>query len=224
MSYTVELKKIEPVTHDTNHLVFKRPEGFTFEPGQATDFSLDKDGWRDKKRPFTFVNLPESDTLEFVIKAYPDHDGVTEQIAQMKPGDHAIIEDPWGAIEDEGPGTFIAGGAGITPFIAILRERLEKKGTLAGCKLIFSNETEKDIILRREFETMPGLECVFTVTDQDTADIETHRIDRAFLTQHIDPNFGHFYVCGPENMVDDITEQLKSLGVSEDRIVIEDLD
>ena len=29
--------------------------------------------------------------------------------------DHVLIGDPWGAIEYRGPGTFFAGGAGITP-------------------------------------------------------------------------------------------------------------
>ncbi|MAP95724.1 MAG: flavodoxin reductase [Ponticaulis sp.] len=224
MPYTLTLKDIEPVTHDTNHLTFEKPEGFAFEPGQATDFALDKYGWRDEKRPFTFTSLPDADTLEFVIKSYPEHDGVTEQIAKMKPGDHAIIDDPWGAIEDEGKGTFIAGGAGITPFIAILRKRLKEKGSLEGCKLIFSNSTEKDIILREEFEAMPGLKTVFTVTDQDEAGVLTQKIDKSFLAEHIGPLDGHFYVCGPEPMIDDIVADLKSLGVAEDQIVIEDFD
>lgn len=224
MSYTLELKDIKPVTHDTNHLIFKRPEGFTFEPGQATDFALDRMGWRDEKRPFTFTSLPHQDTLEFVIKSYPEHDGVTEQIAKMKPGDQAIIDDPWGAIEDEGTGTFIAGGAGITPFIAILRERLKQNGSLDGCKLIFSNSTEKDIILREEFENMPGLKTIFTVTDQDDAGVFTKKIDKEFLAEHIGQMDGHFYVCGPEPMIHDVVADLKSLGVSEDKIVIEDLD
>jgi predicted ferric reductase len=33
-----------------------------------------------------------------------------------------IIRDVWGAIEYKGEGVFIAGGAGVTPFIAILRQ------------------------------------------------------------------------------------------------------
>ncbi len=224
MTYTLTLQKIEPVTHDTNHLVFNRPKGFAFEPGQATDLALNKTGWTDEKRPFTFVNLPDSDTLEFVIKSYPDHDGVTEQIAQLEPGDEVLIEDPWGAINDEGKGTFIAGGAGITPFIAILRNRLEEKGTLEGCKLIFSNETEKDIILREEFEAMKGLETIFTVTDQSDADVKTQKIDRAFLAEHINPAEGVYYICGPEPMIDDVAGILSDLGVDDDRIVTEDLD
>lgn len=224
MSYTLTLKTIEPVTHDTNHLVFNRPEGYEFKPGQATDFALAKEGWQDEKRPFTFTGLPGSDTLEFVIKSYPEHDGVTEQIAKLQPGDQAVIDEPWGAINDEGKGTFIAGGAGVTPFIAILRKRLERDGTLEGCKLIFSNSTEKDIILRDEFEAMKGLETIFTVTDQDDASVETQKVDRDFLKEHINPEEGVFYICGPDQMVEDLSETLKDMGVDEDRIVTEDFE
>lgn len=221
MTYTLTLQKIEPVTHDTNHLTFNRPDGYRFRPGQATDLALAREGWLEEKRPFTFVNLPDTDTLEFIIKSYPDHDGVTEQIAKMEPGDTALIEDPWGAIQDQGKGTFIAGGAGVTPFIAILRDRLIREGTLEGCKLIFSNKTEKDIILRQYFNAMKGLETVFTVTGQDDASVHKGRIDKAFLKTNIDPSQGHYYVCGPDKMVEEITGTLKELGVTEDRIVTE---
>jgi len=224
MSHILTLQKIEPVTPDTHHLVFDRPRGFDFTPGQAVDLALDRDGWREAKRPFTFVNLPGEPALEFVIKSYPEHDGVTEQIGKMKPGDRVIVDQPWGAIRDEGPGYFIAGGAGVTPFIAVLRDRLKRNGTLQDCTLIFSNETERDIILRDTFEAMDGLTCIFTVTGQDIASVETRKIDRAFLSDHVDPRKGTFYVCGPEDMIEDVVGALSSLGVDDERIVTEDLD
>lgn len=226
MTHTLTLQKIEAVTPDTHHLWFDYPEGFRHTPGQAVDLALDRDGWRDEARPFTPVSLPGEDTLQFVIKSYPDHDGVTEQIGQMKPGDRVLIDDPWGAIHDEGPGYFIAGGAGVTPFIAVMRERLAKRGTLSDCTLIFSNETEKDIILREEFEKMSGLKTVFVVTDDKTPGpgVIAGTIDRDFLAEHINPKEGKAYICGPEPMIDDIRKALLDLGVGESRIVVEDLD
>lgn len=223
MTHELTLRRIEPVTPDVHRLVFDKPDGLEFEPGQAVDLALDKDGWRDEKRPFTFTSLPVHGELEFTIKSYPDHDGVTEQIGQMKPGDKVLIGDPWGAINDEGPGYFIAGGAGVTPFVAILRKRLRDTGTLKGCTLIFSNETEDDIILREEFEAMEGLRTLFTVTDDDTAAGVLHRqIDKDFLSRVIEPDTGHYYICGPDKMIEDVTASLKDLGVDADRIVVED--
>ncbi|MEO8414268.1 MAG: flavodoxin reductase, partial [Ginsengibacter sp.] len=76
----------------------------------------------EEKRPFTFTSLNENPYLEFTIKRYEDHHGITDKMHQLMPGDELIISDVWGAIEYKGPGYFIAGGAGITPFISILRQ------------------------------------------------------------------------------------------------------
>lgn len=215
------LKAKEPITHDTHHYVFERPEGMDFTPGQATELTLDKDGWRDEGRPFTFTSQPEDADLEFVIKSYPDHDGVTEQLPDLNPGDEVELADPFGAISDQGPGTFIAAGAGITPFISILRRRA-KDGKLDGSRLIYSNKTEKDIILRQEWEDMQGLSVVFTVTDQPDASVLTRRIDKDLLTEQISDLSQHFYLCGPPEFVDDVRSALKEMSVDEDKIITEE--
>lgn len=118
MSYKVQIKDIHQVTHDVKRFTVEKPEGFEFEPGQATELSINKESWRDEKRPFTFTSLNENPNLEFVIKIYPGHDGVTKQIGQLKEGDSFLIGDPWGTIQYKGQGVFLAGGAGVTPFIA----------------------------------------------------------------------------------------------------------
>ncbi|ETX28394.1 FAD-binding oxidoreductase [Roseivivax isoporae] len=224
MTHTLTLQSISPVTHDTNHLVFDRPEGFSFRPGQAVDLALDRDGWRDEKRPFTFTCLPEDGTLEFVIKSYPDHDGVTKRIAEMVPGDTVIVDDPWGAIQDKGPGWFIAGGAGVTPFISILKARLDETGTLGGSTLIFANKTEADIILRDTFEKMPGLTCDFIVTEEPQSPLSGPQPDEDYLRSRITPGKGKVYVCGPDEMLEDVEAALKAIGVPEDDIVMESFD
>lgn len=221
MSHKIEVLDIEEVTHDVRKLTVEKPEGFVFEPGQATDVAIDKADWRDEKRPFTFTSLNEWPTLEFTIKVYPDHDGVTEQIGQLKKGDSLIIDDPWGTIEYEGSGVFIAGGAGVTPFIAILRGLHEKK-QLAGNRLMFSNKTGTDIILRDEFEAMDGLDCLFTVTDQPDSELARGMIDKSFLKQHLDDFSQNFYVCGPPEMVEAISGHLKDLGADPDGITFEE--
>lgn len=224
MTYRITLQSIEPVTHNVNRLTFDRPEGYDFEPGQATEFALDREGWRDEARPFTFTSMPGEDRLEFVIKSYPDHDGVTEQIGQMQAGDTALIGDAWGAIEDKGDGVFIAGGAGVTPFIPILRRKLEEKGTLEGNTLVFSNQRERDIILREEWESMPGLRCHWTVTDEKGSPLARGMIDSEMLREFVDPKRDICYICGPKPMVRAMPDKLGKLGVPQERIVTEDLD
>ncbi|WP_099866130.1 flavodoxin reductase [Pararhizobium haloflavum] len=220
MPTTVSILETQDVTHNVKRLRVEKPDGFTFQPGQATEVSVDKDGWREEKRPFTFTALPDWDDLEFTIKIYPGHDGVTDQIGKLQAGDRLILDDAWGTITYKGPGVFIAGGAGVTPFIAILRD-LEKKGALDGHTLIFSNQRERDIILRSEFESMRGLACVFTTTKEDVEGLEHGKVDRAFLAKHVKDFDQRFYVCGPDAMVDDIKAQLEELGADADGLVFE---
>jgi ferredoxin-NADP reductase len=219
--HTITIRSIERLTHDVRRYQCDKPDGYSFEPGQATMLHLDRDGWRDEERPFTFTSLPQDDHLEFTIKSYPDHDGVTEQIGELAEGDSFVIGDAWGAITDNGPGTFIAGGAGVTPFIAILRKRLTE-GKLDGCHLVFSNKTEDDIIMRDDWENMDGRATTFIVTEQPDSPLSGERLDEAALRDLIDDTDQQFYVCGPDPMVDDINSALESIGVEADGIVLEE--
>ena|ERR1039457_579362 len=89
--HTVKIKSIDKITHDVLQIVTEKPQQYTFTPGQATEVSINKNGWKDKKRPFTFTCLPENDYLEFTIKTYPSHKGVTNQLLQLKKDDELFL-------------------------------------------------------------------------------------------------------------------------------------
>jgi propane monooxygenase reductase component len=211
MQISVEIADTVSVTHNVRHYRLQRPKGYSFSPGQATEVSIDRSGWQDKKRPFTFTSLPGAEQLEFTIKSYFDHTGVTNELWSLGAGDKLILRDVWGTIQYRGPGTFIAGGAGVTPFIAILRH-LNATGKIAGNRLIVSNQTEKDIILRDEFEAMEGLETIWTVTGDAKSKLLQERIDPDFLRRHVADFSGNFYLCGPDAMVADLRTMLEELG------------
>ena len=211
MPTRVQILKTEMVTHNVRHYRVEKPKKFHFGPGQATEVSIDKPDWADQKRPFTFTSLPDETTLEFTIKSYRDHPGVTNALWGCEAGDHLLLRDVWGTIQYKGPGIFIAGGAGVTPFIAILRS-LHAKGGLAGNRLIVSNQTEKDIILRAELEAMEGLETLWTVTNDPKSSLLQERIDTDFLRQHVGDFKQNFYLCGPDAMVADLRGALEELG------------
>lgn len=211
MQTSVSILDTIPVTHNVRHYRVERPRGYSFTPGQATEVSIDREGWQDKKRPFTFTSLPDAETLEFTIKSYFDHNGVTNELWSLGAGDRLILRDVWGTIQYRGPGTFIAGGAGVTPFIAILRH-LNATGKIAGNRLIVSNRTEKDIILRDEFEAMEGLDVLWTLTDDPKSSLLQERIDRGFLARHVEDLKQNFYLCGPDPMVKDLRDLLDEAG------------
>lgn len=224
MSYTVGIKSIEQITHDVKQFTYEKPGGYTFTPGQATEVSINKEGWKDEKRPFTFTSLNEDPNLQFTIKIYEDHDGVTNQIGKLKVGDEFIIDDPWGTIQYKGAGVFLAGGAGVTPFIAILRQ-LHKDDELEGNKLIFSNKTAKDVILRGEFERMLGDDFISVLAEEEGKGKDIFQggfIDKKFLEEQIDDFDQPFYVCGPPAFTDNMMKYLKELGADPDSLVFEE--
>ena len=138
--HIVSILSVEADTHDVKRFRVEKPSGYTFIPGQATEVSINKEGWQDKRNPFTFTSLNAEDSLEFTIKIYDAHQAVTHQLALLKPGDELILHDVWGAIQYKGEGTFIAGGAGVTPFIAIFRQ-LHADGKIGANRLICSNRS-----------------------------------------------------------------------------------
>ena len=220
MEEIVKILSIRNVTHDVRAYRIAKPDNYHFEPGQATDVSINTPKWKDEKRPFTFTALNEWPYLEFTIKSYKDHDGVTNALYQLQPEDELIIRDVWGAISYKGEGYFIAGGAGITPFIAILRQ-LHKEKKINGNHLFFSNKTSADIILKEELDEILGPNAHYIVTREDNPTYKKGPINKDFLVREITDFSKPFYICGPDKMVADINQSLTELGASPDTIIFE---
>lgn len=218
--HIVKILSAEMVTHDVKRFTVEKPAGYKFIPGQATDVCINQDHWRDEKRPFTFTALNDWDHLEFTIKGYYDHDGVTKKLHSLKRGDELIIHDVWGAIQYKGEGYFIAGGAGVTPFIAILRQLYQDK-KVGKNKLFFSNKTERDIILKDEFSKILGKNFINTLTQEKVKGYENGFIDESFLKDHVDDFSKNFYICGPDPMVQAMQKVLKSLGAKDSVVTVE---
>ncbi len=214
------IKKIEKVTHNVLRFTLNKSNEINFVPGQAAEIAVDKDGWRDEAHPFTFTSLPVEDYLEFTIKIYPDHKGVTNELSKLEAGDKIILKDVYGAIQFKGKGTFIAGGAGVTPFISILRN-LKQKGELPGNRLIFANSEERDIINQKEFESILGDDFLNILSREEVKPYSHGRIDAEYLRDNITSPDDYFYICGPEKMMDVVEDSLKKLGVKENQIIKE---
>jgi ferredoxin-NADP reductase len=218
--YFVKVISTEQVTHDVKRFRVEKPEGYSFTPGQATDISINTPDLRNKKRPFTYTGLNNDPSLEFIIKIYPSHKGVTNELGKLDPGNELIIRDPWGAISYKGKGVFIAGGAGITPFISIFRD-LQSKNEIDGNTLIFANKTKADIILENEFKKLAGLEFINILSDEQAEGYYHGMISEDFLKRNISDFSQKFYLCGPPPMMSAVKKQLANLGVGKNSIVLE---
>lgn len=221
MDHVVKIKSIEPATYDVLSIVTEKPEHYVFLPGQATEISINKDGWKDEKRPFTFTCLPKDDHLEFTIKTYPLNNGVTNELLKAKPNDELILGDVFGAIEYKGEGVFIAGGAGVTPFISIFRQ-LKATNNLGNNKLIFSNKTKRDIILQQEFKSLLGANFINILSQEKTDEYAYGHITEDFLKATMGSGHQKFYICGPPPMMDAVEKQLAALQVNKQSIIKEE--
>jgi ferredoxin-NADP reductase len=196
----VKIKSIKKVTHDVLRIVTEKPRQFQFTTGQATEISINKNGWKDKRNPFTFTSLPNNDYLEFTIKTYPSRKNVTNELLHLKEHDELILHQAFGAISYKGEGVFIAGGAGVTPFIAIFR-LLHSKNAIGNNKLIFANKTKADIINESEFTELLGKNFINILSEEKTDMYAFGQINTDFLKKHINLNVEHIYICGPPAMM-----------------------
>jgi ferredoxin-NADP reductase len=216
----VKIKSIEHLTHDVLQVQLEKPEGVAYVTGQAADISINKPGWEEELRAFTFTSQPEDDYLEFIIKTYPTHEGVTNELLSLKAGDEMIVGDVFGDISYKGDGVFIAGGAGVTPFIAIL-DKLEKEGKLGDNRLLFANKTKSDIIREQALTKQLGKNFVNILSNEQVDGYEHGFINAELIKKYSADNLKYYYLCGPDPMMEAVEKQLESLGVAKEYIVRE---
>ncbi len=219
--YFVKIKSVDNVTHNVLRIVTEKPQGYTFTPGQATEVSINQNEWQDEKRPFTFTCLPTDNYLEFTIKTYPSRKSVTNELLQLRPNDELILHEVFGVIAYKGEGVFIAGGAGVTPFISILRF-LRSRNEIGNNKLIFANKTKADIILKKEFEGLLGGNFINIISEEETKEYPHGHITKQFLKTNITDLKKKIYLCGPDPMMDAVEGYLSDLGVEKKRIIKEE--
>lgn len=219
--HIVKILETHYITHDVKRFVVERPAGYDFIPGQATEVSINLPEWKDQLRPFTFTSIMENGFLEFIIKIYNDHEGVTNMLGRTHAGAELILHEVFGAIQYQGPGVFIAGGAGITPFISIFRHLYTHKN-LHGNKLIYSNKTSEDVIMEEELQKMLDGNFIKIFTRENVVGFRGNRIDRKYLINNISDFGQNFYLCGPQKFVKSITELLLELGATAETVIIEE--
>ena len=220
MENVIKILKTEYITHDVKCLKLEKPKEYSFTPGQSTYLSINKPEWENKKRPFSFTGLNTLDYLEFTIKIYPEHQGVTRQIEKLQIGEELKISDPFGTISYKGKGVFIAAGSGITPFMAILRQLYNEK-KIKGNLLIDINKTSEDVIYGNELHKILGIQFFSFLTRENTIGFNEKKITEDNLKEIIRNFSQFFYLCGPEKFVFEIGNLLKKLGAESEKIVIE---
>ncbi len=225
MEYVGKIIKIIDETYDVK--TFRINVKIPFIAGQYCIVSLPSNKeLSGQKRPFTFSNSPNELYVELTVKKM----GVfTTAMHSMKAGDMIAIDGPHGkALNFDESVTedvvFIAGGSGITPFMSAIRYAAAKK-LPNNIWLLFSNNTEKDIIYRLELQKMPAnIKVVNTLTRDAPANWtgEKGYISKALIDKYIpSPKTKLWYICGPPPMMAAVKDLFLSMGIAENMLRME---
>ncbi len=177
-----------------------------------------------EEHPFTISSPPGADTITLTIKALGNY---TSRLPLVEPDTRASIDGPYGRFtpeRDTAPLLFVAGGIGITPFLAILREwntaELARPVTL-----VWSVRRQTDFIDQGFFDELVSrherFRCVRIVTRaEDTA--RTQRIDKTLLGEMTgspaEARQLTAYLCGPDRMQRAVRRWLRELEVPKNAI------
>lgn len=226
-----ELTAIHRDTHDTKTFCFALPDDATLDmlPGDYLYVHATIDG-KIVKRPYTPSSMPgATGYFDLTVKRY-ETGTVSKYLHEQVPGNRVLMSGPnsgghWvdGMARQVG---FVAGGTGITPMISIIRWILAQSLPVE-LFLVFANKAEADIIFREEWDEdvreHASFHC-YHVLEQPPAGWSqgTGRITEAILRGHL-PLPGPdtvVFLCGPPPMTDVLETTLKSIGYSEQAIIL----
>lgn len=219
-----KVKSISQNTHDTFTITIDGHKNF--EAGQFCFLRLNKNKLH-ARHPFTVSSMPGED-MTFTIKLAGRF---TQTAKELKPGDEILIDGPFGNFipKPDHDLVFIAGGVGITPFMSILKDRVNKDVN-QNITLIYGSRTETDIIFKNEIDniTAPWFKKVYLLSLVEDgipmpADCEKGFICDDVLTRHVKDIKGSlYYICGPEIMKDNAKKLLKEKGIPGGQVFVED--
>jgi ferredoxin-NADP reductase len=118
---------------------------------------------------------------------------------------------------------YLAGGSGITPFMSMIRDAVQRQRPL-NITLLYGSRTPEDVIFKREIEEIASTYSNFTFSLVISEPPEGYEGLRGFLDSKLiaqlvgDVKGKTFYVCGPRAMHDLCRAALKGLEVPQRKI------
>jgi ferredoxin-NADP reductase len=179
---------------------------------------------------FSFSSSPsEKEYIEFTKRlSLSDY---STALRNMKVGDWAKIEGPNGNFTFEGEHpkvVLLAGGIGITPFFSICKNATDV-GLASKIILFYASRTPNDIPFKKEIMELnrknPNLKVILTVNEPTQGWTgRTGNIDAYMIIKEV-PGYSEyiFYACGPPPMVKAMQTIIQSIGISKDRLKIEQI-
>jgi ferredoxin-NADP reductase len=208
-----------PKEGDARSFVFSPAEPVSWLPGQFTRLTLPLEHPDDRgdKRWFTISAAPSEGKVAITTRIFEGRRSTFKQaLSELKPGDQVEAADPEGDFvlgDPEHNYLFVAGGIGITPFRSMLAEADIKK-QWPHITLLYANRDD-DAVFKGELEAYrqnnPNLAIRYVISPD--------RLDAARIKAEADAlDNPLIYISGPEPMVEQLTEEVASLGVAKEDI------
>jgi ferredoxin-NADP reductase len=220
------LKERRPISGETEELVFRQEHPVRFRPGQYLEWTLPHDHPDDRgnRRFFTISSPPGDDALAIGVEFKSRSSSFKKRLKTMEPGERIAAGHLAGDFvmpsDSEQKLAFVAGGIGVTPFVSMIRDLLQR-GEKRDIVVLVTNRYETGAAYRDVFEQARGalgVRTVFTLTGPaETVPAgwtgRTGRIDETFLLEEI-PDYMErvFYVCGSQRLVNEMKKVLARLG------------
>lgn len=233
------IKEVKRETADAVSILFNVPEelksDYKFIAGQYINLKLTLDN-QEIRRAYSICSAPDSGELRIAVKAVKN--GLFSQFANttLKAGDVLEVGQPEGkftfepdAERQKNYAAFVA-GSGITPVLSIIKSVL-KNEPKSSFVLVYGNKTPEGTIFHQELHDLQlqyvGRFFVHYVYSQAKAEnalfgrIEKSAVNFVLNNKHKELQFDKFFLCGPEEMINTVSNVLKEKNVKESAIKFE---
>lgn len=230
---TLVISEVKKETPNSVSISFKIPENlketFAFKAGQYITIKH-LNGDKEIRRAYSICSSPKSGQLRVGVKRVEK--GAFSQYAneKLKAGDTLEVMPPTGKFLLE-PNlknyVAFAAGSGITPVLSLIKSTLEEMPQ-STFLLVYGNQTKEETMfyneimeLQKQFPNRFSVEFVFSRKLEDHA--KFGRIDRSVVNfflknKYAKTSYESFYLCGPEEMVDEVSSTLKYNGINSKQI------
>lgn len=179
-----------------------------------------------EEHPFTVLGIDQQTGQIYI--AYKIFGRFTQKLPNLDIDALVYVDGPYGTFtqqvvyDQQLPAVFIAGGIGVTPFVQHLLNRPKD----ARRKLFYANSTKQTAIFRDVLRRELGDDYVDIISrDQTPAASHDERgyISADMVAKYVvQPTEQHYFICGPQGLMDTSRAVLLSLGVPASQIHTED--
>ncbi|WP_046746269.1 1,2-phenylacetyl-CoA epoxidase subunit PaaE [Kordia zhangzhouensis] len=235
--HEIEVAEVYKETSDCTVITFTIPESlqeeFQYKQGQYVTLRKMING-EDVRRSYSLCSSPIDKQWKVAVKQIPGGIFSTYANTELKAGDTLQLMKPEGRfyieVDPNGKKNYIAfaAGSGITPMLSIIKTHLELEPQ-STFKLFYLNRTVKSIIFKEEIEQLKNkyLERfnVFYFLTKEQRDIEflngrfTPEKIQLLTKTFIDiDDTADCFICGPEEMIFLIRDELEAAGLPKEKI------